>query len=79
MRAEAARLEAEIYGGSLSARCRVKSAAISKYLKLQSDDFHHRRAEYEAAISASDSDTARLEAALVTNRDLPARLEGAHR
>jgi HlyD family secretion protein len=67
MRAEAARLEAEIYGRPFPSDPPDPSLD-PKYLALQTAVHNHRQAEYTAATSASDADIARAEAALTTNR-----------
>ena len=67
MRTEAMRLEAEIYGRPFPPDPADQSLD-AKYLALQTAIHSHRLAEYAAAISASDADIARFEAALTTNR-----------
>jgi hemolysin D len=66
MHAEAARLEAEIYEKPFSAA--ENQALEPKYSKLQTAVYEHRRAEYTAALSSSDADIARYQAALATSR-----------
>jgi len=65
MNAEVERLEAEIGGGTYPS---AQASRDSIYVRLQSEIYEHRQAEYWAAVAASDSDASRLEAALVTNR-----------
>jgi len=67
MRAEATRLEAEIYGRVFPPDP-AGSSPEAKYLALQTAIYNHRHAEYVAATSASDADIARYEASLTTNR-----------
>ncbi|HXW25580.1 MAG TPA: HlyD family type I secretion periplasmic adaptor subunit [Xanthobacteraceae bacterium] len=74
MMAEARRLEAEIYGEPFPPAA-VGNPLEAKYLKLQAAVYAHRQAEYRAAVAASDADAAKLEAALVTNRNAQAGLE----
>jgi hemolysin D len=74
MMAEAARIEAEIYGEPFPPAA-VDNPLEAKYLRLQAAVYAHRQAEYHAAVAASDADAAKLEAALVTNRNSQAGLE----
>jgi HlyD family secretion protein len=67
MRAEAARLEAEIYGRPFPPDP-ADPSLDPKYLALQVAVHNHRQAEYIATTSASDADIAKAEAALTTNR-----------
>jgi HlyD family secretion protein len=74
MMAEARRIEAEIYGEPFPPKT-VANPLEAKYLRLQVAVYGHRQAEYRAAVAASDADAAKLEAALVTNRNSQAGLE----
>jgi membrane fusion protein, hemolysin D len=74
MRAEATRLEAEIYG-KLFPPDPAASPLDPKYLALQTAIHSHREAEYAAAIAASDADIARVEASLTTNRTIQEGLQ----
>jgi HlyD family secretion protein len=67
MRAEAMRLEAEIYGNVFPPDP-ADPSLDAKYLRLQTAIHSHRTAEYAAATSSSDADIARYDAALTTNR-----------
>jgi HlyD family secretion protein len=67
MRAEAMRLEAEIYGKTFPPDPDDPSLD-ARYLRLQTAIHSHRQAEYAAATSASDADIARVEASLTTNK-----------
>src|SRR5262249_39092188 len=66
MRAEALRLEAEIYGRPFPPDP-VDTSLEPKYVALQTAVYNHRHAEYMAAVSASEADIARYEASLKTN------------
>jgi hemolysin D len=68
MRAEAARLTAEIYQKPFPSTD-VVSTLDPKYLALQTAVYTHRQAEYTAAVAAADADVARYEAAFATNRE----------
>jgi HlyD family secretion protein len=68
MRAEAARLTAEIYQTPFPA-ADVASTLDPKYLALQIEVHKHRHAEYMAAVASSEADVARYEASLATNRE----------
>ena len=74
MRTEAARLEAEIYGRPFPPDPAAQPLD-PKYIALQTAIYSHRRAEYAAAISSSDADIARVEAALTTNRTVQQGLQ----
>src|SRR5690242_4580595 len=74
MRAEALRLEGEIYGRPFPPDSADRSLD-PKYLALQTAVYNHRKAEYTAAVSASEADVARLEASLTTNRTAQQGLE----
>jgi membrane fusion protein, hemolysin D len=74
MMAEAARIEAEIYGEPFPPAA-VDNPLEAKYLRLQAAVAAHRQAEYRATVAADDADAAKLEAALVTNRNAQAGLE----
>jgi HlyD family secretion protein len=74
MMAEARRLEAEIFGDPF-APAGVDSPLEAKYLRLQAAVYAHRQAEYRATVASNDADAAKLEAALVTNRNAQAGLE----
>jgi HlyD family secretion protein len=74
MLAEAARIEAEIYGEPFPPSA-VDNPLEAKYLRLQAAVYAHRQAEYRAAVAASDADAAKLEAALITNRNSQTGLE----
>jgi HlyD family secretion protein len=74
MTAEAARIEAEIYGEPFPPKS-VDNPLEAKYLRLQAAVHAHRQAEYHAAVASSDADAAKLEAALVTNRNAQTGLE----
>jgi HlyD family secretion protein len=67
MRAEARRLEAEIYGRPFPPDS-ADDSLDPKYVALQTAVYGHRRAEYTAAVSASEADIARFDASLTTNR-----------
>jgi len=67
MRAEARRLEAEIYQKPFPVDDDAKTLD-PKYLALQTAVYSHRHAEYTAAVSSSEADIARYQAALSTNR-----------
>jgi len=73
MRAEAARLDAEIYGKVFPPD--PADPSLAKYLALQAAIYNHRRAEYVAATSSSDADIARLEASLTTNQTVQQGLQ----
>jgi hemolysin D len=68
MRAEAARLAAEIYQKPFPSTD-LDSALDPKYLALQTAVYNHRHAEYTAAVASADADVARYEASLATNRE----------
>jgi HlyD family secretion protein len=68
MRAEAARLSAEIYLTPFPT-ADVTSTLDPKYLALQIAVYTHRHAEYTAAVASAEADVARYEAALATNRE----------
>ena len=68
MKAEAQRLEAEIYGRPFPPMSNEEEALEPKYLQLQTTVYEHRRAEYDASVASSDAEIRRLEASLVTNR-----------
>ena len=68
MKAEAQRLEAEIYGRPFPPMSNEEEALEPKYLQLQTTVYEHRRAEYDASVGSSDAEIRRLEASLVTNR-----------
>jgi hemolysin D len=74
MMAEARRIAAEIYGEPFPPAA-VDYPLEAKYLRLQVAVYAHRQAEYRAAVAANDADAAKLEAALVTNRNAQAGLE----
>jgi HlyD family secretion protein len=74
MRAEALRLDAEIYGKAYPPDP-VDPSLEAKYVGLQTAIYNHRRAEYVAATSSSDADIARLEASLTTNRTVQQGLQ----
>jgi HlyD family secretion protein len=74
MTAEASRLEAEIFGEPFNSTW-SSDPAVGKYLKLQAAVYAHRQAEYRAAVGAAEADVAKLEAALVTNRNAQTGLE----
>jgi len=74
MRAEAARLSAEIYGRPFPPDP-VDHSLDPKYVALQTAIYNHRHAEYTAAVSASEADVARLEASLTTNRTVQQGLQ----
>ncbi len=74
MRAEAMRLEAEIYGRPFPPDP-IDKSLDPKYIALQTAVHSHRRAEYTAAVSANDADIARLEAQLTTNKTAQQGLE----
>jgi HlyD family secretion protein len=74
MRAEALRLESEIYARPFPP-VPLDSTLDPKYVALQTAVYTHRRAEYTAAVSANDADIARLEAQLTTNRTVQQGLE----
>ena len=74
MMAEAARIEAEIYGEPFPPAA-VDNPLEAKYLRLQAAVYAHRQAEYRAAVAAADADAAKFEAALVTNHQAQAGLE----
>jgi HlyD family secretion protein len=67
MRAEAARLEAEIYGRPFPPDP-IDKSFDPKYVALQTAVYTHRRAEYMAAVSSNEADIARLEASFTTNQ-----------
>ena len=67
MRAEERRLEAEIYQREFPPAT-VDPSLDPRYLMLQTTIYKHRKAEYEAAVSASEAEIRRLEAALATNQ-----------
>jgi HlyD family secretion protein len=67
MRAEAVRLDAEIFKRSFPPDP-VDASLDPKYLALQTEVYRHRRAEYMAAVSSSEADIARYEASLTTNQ-----------
>jgi len=68
MRAEERRLEAEIYQKPFPS-ADDNASLDPKYLALQIAVYQHRHAEYAAAVSSDDADTARYQAALATNRE----------
>ncbi len=74
MRAEAARLSAEIYQTPFPTTD-VTNTLDPKYLALQTAVYSHRHAEYLAAVSSSEADVARYQAALATNREAQQGLE----
>src|SRR5262249_28111979 len=74
MRAEALRLDAEIYGKAYPPDP-VDPSLEAKYVGLQTAIYNHRRNEYVAATSANDADIARLEASLTTNRTVQQGLQ----
>jgi len=67
MVAEERRLTAEIYQKPFPPQP-ADDSLEPKYLALQKAVFEHRLAEYQAAVSSSDADIARFQAALATNR-----------
>jgi membrane fusion protein, hemolysin D len=67
MKAEERRLSAEIYQKPFPPDP-VDDSLDPKYMALQTAIHAHREAEYQAAVSSSDADIARFEAALATNR-----------
>jgi hemolysin D len=67
MTAEASRLEAEIFNQPFDSTW-SQEPVVAKYLRLQRAVYNHRQAEYRAAVSAADADSAKIEAQLVTNR-----------
>jgi membrane fusion protein, hemolysin D len=69
MRAEARRLEAEIYQRSFPPALDDDKALDPKYLALQTAVYSHRHAEYMAAVASAEADVARYQAALSTNRE----------
>jgi hemolysin D len=69
MLAEERRLTAEIYQKPFPPDP-VDASLDPKYMALQSAVYAHRRAEYDASVSASDAEVARIQAALATNRTL---------
>jgi len=73
MRAEAARLSAEIYQKPFPS-ADVDRTLDPKYLALQTAVYNHRHAEYTAAVASSEADVARYEASLATNREAQAGL-----
>jgi len=74
MRAEALRLESEIYGRPFPPDP-IDGSLDPKYVALQTAVYTHRRAEYVAAVSANEADIARLEAQLTTNKTVQQGLE----
>jgi len=68
MRAEAHRLEAEIFQKPFPT-ADDETSLDPKYLALQVAVYSHRHAEYTAAVASADADTARYQAALATNRE----------
>ena len=74
MRAEALRLEAEIYGRPFPPDP-IDPSLDPKYVALQTAVYSHRRAEFTAAVSSNDADIARLEAQLTTNRTVQQGLQ----
>src|SRR5205807_882739 len=74
MRAEAARLEAEIYGRPFP-HDPIDKSFDPKYIALQTAVHHHRRAEYMATVSSNEADIARLEAQLTTNHTVQQGLQ----
>jgi HlyD family secretion protein len=73
MTAEASRLEAEIFDQPFDSTW-SSDPIVAKYLRLQRAVYDHRQAEYRAASAAAEADAAKLEAALVTNRQAQAGL-----
>ncbi len=74
MRAEAARLSAEIYGKTFPPDP-ADPSLDAKYVALQTAIHDHRLAEYVAATSSNDADIARYEASLTTNRKVQQGLQ----
>jgi hemolysin D len=74
MTAEAQRLEAEIYGKPFPP-APPEDPQQAKYLNLQAAVYVHRQAEYRAAVAANDADADKIQASLVTNRNVQAGLE----
>src|SRR5262249_5955835 len=74
MRAEALRLESEIYGRPFPPDP-IDNSFDPKYVALQNAVYSHRHAEYTAAVAANDADIARLEASLTTNRQVQQGLQ----
>jgi HlyD family secretion protein len=74
MRAEALRLEAEIYGRTFPPDP-IDASLDMKYVALQNAIHSHRLAEYNAAVSSNDADVARLEAQLTTNKQVQQGLQ----
>ena len=68
MRAEAARLSAEIYQKPFPTTD-VDKTLDPKYLALQTAVYNHRHAEYTAAVASAEADVARYQASLATNRE----------
>jgi len=73
MVAEERRIEAEIYRQPFPPA--NAETLDPKYLKLQTAIYNHRKAEYQAAVSAAEADVARIEAALSTNKTAQDGLE----
>jgi HlyD family secretion protein len=74
MRAEAARLEAEIYGRPFPPDP-IDRSFDPKYIALQTAVHSHRLAEYTATVSSNEADIARLEASLTTNHTVQQGLQ----
>jgi HlyD family secretion protein len=74
MRAEALRLEAEIYGRPFPPDP-IDKSYDPKYIALQTAVYSHRHAEYTAAVAANEADIARLEASFTTNRQVQQGLQ----
>ena len=69
MRAEALRLEAEIYGRPFPPDP-IDTSFDPKYIALQTAVYSHRHAEYTAAVASNEADIARLEASFTTNQQV---------
>ncbi len=74
MRAEAGRLEAEIYGWPFPPDP-IDKSFDPKYIALQTAVHSHRVAEYTATVSSNEADIARLEASLTTNHTVQQGLQ----